>query len=67
MKIWAAGNKFIKAQCNKGRIVDTLYFGTFTRADTLDSSAGADFYVYCPGPKAIFKLGENRENVADME
>lgn len=67
MKIWAASNKFIKAQCNKGRIVDTLFFGTFTRADSLDSSAASDFFVYCPGPKAIFKLIENKENIMDVD
>ena len=67
MKVWAAANKFIKAQCNKGRIVDTLFFGTFSRADSLDSAAGSDYFVYCPGPKAIFKLTENRENVCDVD
>lgn len=66
LKIWTASSKFIKSQCNKGRIVDTLLFGTFARADTIDSSAGADYYVYCPGPKALFKLGENKENILDI-
>lgn len=66
LKVWTASSKFIKSQCNKGRIVDTLYFGTFARADTFDSSVLADYYVYCPGPKSLFKLVENKENVADV-
>lgn len=35
MKVWYAGSKFIKAQCQKGRIVDTLFYGTFAKATTL--------------------------------
>ena len=66
MKVWTASSKFIKSQCNKGRVVDTLLFGTFARADTLDSSAVANYVVYCPGPKALFKLSENNENVIDI-
>jgi len=66
LKIWTASSKFIKSQCNKGRIVDTLLFGTFSRADAVDNAEGADYYVYCPGPKALFKLGENKENILDI-
>ena len=66
LKVWTASGKFIKSQCNKGRIVDTLLFGTFARADTLDSAAANNYCVYCPGPKALFKLGENSENVIDI-
>ena len=66
LKVWTASSKFIKSQCNKGRIVDTLLFGTFAKADSVDSSAAADYYVYCPGPKALFKLGENKENILDI-
>ncbi len=65
LKVWTASSKFIRSQCNKARIVDTLLFGTFARANTLDAAA-ADYYVYCPGPKALFKLAENKENVSDI-
>ena len=35
----------------KGKIVDTLYFGTFAKFE--------NGFVYCPGPKSLFKLTEN--------
>ena len=66
MKIWYAIGKFVKSQCNKDKVVDTLFFGTFCRAGVLTRSDKSSNYVYCPGPKAIFKLNENRENVADI-
>ena len=28
-KIWTALGKLIRSQCNKGRVVDSLYFGSF--------------------------------------
>jgi hypothetical protein len=37
-------------------------FGTFARADTVSTSAG--YYVYTPSAKSVFKLLENRENLA---
>lgn len=49
----------------KGRIVDTLYYGTFAKASSLSSEGGSNF-VYCPGPKAILKLIENEDNVAEI-
>lgn len=50
-----------------GRVVDTLYFGTFGKASTLISDFNAgDYFVYCPGPKAVLKLVENAENHADL-
>jgi hypothetical protein len=64
MKLWLALGKFIRSQCNKDKVVDTLFFGTFAKASVLNK--GDDYYAYCPGPKAVFKLVENRENVADI-
>jgi hypothetical protein len=29
LKIWSGFTKYIKTQCDKNRIIDTLYFGTF--------------------------------------
>lgn len=29
LKIWSCYSKFIRSQCNKGRIVDSIYFGKF--------------------------------------
>ena len=42
----------------KGKIVDTGFFGTFAKLNT--------DLVYCPGPKSILKLVENEENVSDL-
>lgn len=42
----------------KGKIVDTLYFGTFAQLD--------QGIVYCPGPKSLLKLVENNENVIEI-
>lgn len=48
----------------KGNIVDTLYFGTFTKASTIQGDAGN--FVYCPGPKAALKLIENVDSAIDI-
>jgi len=78
MKVWSAMSKFLRSQCNKGRIVDSLYFGTFGKASTIQSRGGErdndygdtdyddDHYFYCPGPKSIFNIAENRENVTTI-
>lgn len=67
-KIWQATCKFIRSQCNKGRVCDSLFFGTFAKADSVASSEGTelDYYVYTHSAKALFKLMENRENLADF-
>ena len=36
LKIWSATTKFIKSQCDKGRLIDTMYFGLFYKAETPD-------------------------------
>jgi hypothetical protein len=35
IKIWTAMGKFIRSQCNKGRVIDSLCFGTFAKGSTL--------------------------------
>ena len=63
-KIWTATNKLIRSQCNKDRIIDSLCFGSFGKTSViLDDPTAAKTYTYCPGPKTIFKLLENTENV----
>ena len=78
LKIWSAIGKFVRSQVNKGRIVDTLYYGTFSLKSAVkrtevpdqpynsDEAPLNDGYLYCPGPKSIFKLIENAENVDDL-
>jgi len=73
-KIWTAMGKMIRSQCNKGRIIDTLVFGTFTKQSTLrifsdgqtSSEATSANYIYCPGPKSIFSIMENSDNVKNI-
>ena len=63
-KIWTALSKLIRSQVNKGRIIDTLYFGSFGKTTVMkgDQQAG-NTYSYCPGPRSVFDLQANSENV----
>jgi hypothetical protein len=56
IKVWTAMAKFIRSQCNKGKIVDSINFGTFAKANTLkpDVADGETYYVYCTGPNSPF-------------
>jgi len=67
--VWIAVGKFIRSQANKEKVVDTLFFGTFAKASSVSESKDTreDHYLYCPGPKAVFKLVENKDNVADIK
>ena len=40
MRIWSGYTKFIRSQCNKDRIIDSIYFGSFLRKDTAPSLLG---------------------------
>ena len=68
-KIWTALGKLIRSQCNKGRIIDSLYFGSFAKEtvarDRQDDPNG--HYIYCPGPRSIFKLVENSDNLQEID
>jgi hypothetical protein len=57
MKIWHALSKYIKVHVDKDLIVDSLYFGTFVKSSVLERDQSG--YIYCGGPKAMFKLIEN--------
>lgn len=46
--------------------MDTLYYGTFTKASTASAESDKSNFVYCPGPKAVLKLVENEDNLADL-
>lgn len=68
-KIWTALSKLVRSQCNKGRVIDSLYFGSFAKTAVMssdDSSAQKKTYSYCPGPRAIFSLLENAENIRNV-
>ena len=60
IRIWTAIGKFIRSQCNKGRVIDTGCFGTFCKGSILDGRQDSDsYYVYCPGPNSAFTNQEN--------
>ena len=40
MRIWSGYTKFIRSQCNKDRIIDSIYFGSFLKKDTAPSVLG---------------------------
>ena len=65
-KIWTALSKLIRSQCNKGRVIDSLYFGSFAKTVVMGGDDLAKTYTYCPGPRAIFTLFENAENVRSV-
>lgn len=64
MKIWHALQKYIKLHVEKDLIVDSLYFGTFAKQLLLKKDQQG--YFYCGGPKTVFQLIENRENVSEI-
>ena len=64
MKMWTALNKLLRNQVSKGRVIDTLYFGSFAESRTVNGGEAAEeHYVYCPGPRSIFTLVENSQNL----
>lgn len=68
IRIWTSLGKFIRSQCNKGRVIDTQTFGTFAKASTIGVTGpeSDNYYVYCTGPNSAFTNQENRENVPDI-
>ena len=66
-KIWTALNKLIRSQCNKDRIIDSLFFGSFGKTQVvLEDPMASRTYTYCPGPKSLFRLLENAENMGNV-
>ena len=37
MRIWSGFTKFLRSQCNKDRVIDSIYFGQFFRKETGDT------------------------------
>ena len=69
MRIWSGFTKFIRSQCNKERIIDSLFFGTFYKK----SGGGVDVknpYVFVTdGSRNMFndlKLIKNDENFSEV-
>ena len=54
---------------DKGRVIDSLYFGSFGKTAVMngdDYTMAKKTYTYCPGPRAIFNLLENAENIRSV-
>lgn len=62
--MWQNFCKSLTTSMDKGQIVDSQFYGTFTKAATVKE--GAQGYVYCPGAKSSFKLVENDENYREI-
>ena len=66
-KIWTALSKLIRSQANKDRIIDSIYFGSFSKASVMDEkNKGKNTYAYCPGPRSIFTLIANDQNIKSV-
>ena len=66
-KIWTAMCKLVRSQSNKNRLIDTLYFGSFGKTQVmLDDDTASNTFSYCPGPRSVFNLIENAENVKQV-
>lgn len=77
LRIWSGFTKFIRSQCNKGRIIDSQHLGTFYRDGANDAGvlssdpAASQRYVFALGGKSNgllgeFKMKDNAENVSEV-
>ena len=69
-RVWTAMAKLVRSQTSKNRVIDTLYFGSFGKSTAIQPEAGSDdawaFYAYCPGPRSMFTLIENSQNLKSI-
>jgi len=58
LRIWNAVGKFIRSQCNKGRVIDSGCFGTFAKASAVGVTGpeAESHFVYCAGPNSPFNI-----------
>ena len=42
MRIWSGYTKFIRSQCNKDRLIDSIYFGSFFKKESGDGGDTTD-------------------------
>ena len=64
MRIWSGYTKFIRSQCNKDRIIDSIYFGSFLRKDTAPSIMGGAEADKLLGPGATYALVNDTKKFA---
>ena len=56
MRIWSGYTKFLRSQCNKDRVIDSIYFGQFFKKETPEATDGEDVQ---PTYACIHDLGKN--------
>lgn len=74
-RIWSGYTKFIRSQCNKDRVIDSMFFGSFFKREEKLDDVGEDMkkntsnYGFIADIKkqatySEFKLVQNQENYA---
>ena len=68
MRIWSGFSKFIRSQCNKDRIIDSLFFGTFYKKDQNTDTKNPYVFVTesSRNPFNDIKLNLNDENLHEV-
>ena len=68
MRIWSGFTKFIRSQCNKDRIIDSLFFGTFYRKDSNSDTKNPYVFVTDSARNTFndIKVNQNEENLQDV-
>ena len=68
MRIWSGFSKFIRSQCNKDRVIDSLYFGSFYRKDSNQDTKNPYVFVTESARNTFndIKLNVNEENFQEV-
>ena len=62
--IWSGYTKFIRSQCNKARVIDSIYFGTFYKRESDNSYVCIHSGVKYPTDLQPVTNSENVEDVS---
>ena len=68
MRIWSGFTKFIRSQCNKERVIDSLFFGTFYKKDSQSETKNPYVFVTDSSRNAFndMKVNQNEENLSEV-
>lgn len=70
MRIWSGYTKFIRSQCNKYRVIDSIYFGYFFKKESniieTDPDKKGNFYGFYNDPRKNLNYSEFK-NVINQE
>ena len=65
-RVWKEMSKQLAALIDEDKVVDTQFFGSFTKATVATGNPNRKNIVYCPGPRAVLKLTVNEDNIPDL-